>query len=207
MGDAPQTLAERDNHTLFVFGRLGPDQTPETVAPELEAIAARLEQAYPTENEDRTFGSAPLSRISVSTSPRTDAQFSALSVLVLAMSGVVLLIACLNLANMLLARGATRRREIAIRLSLGGGRGRVVRQLLAEAFVLAAVGGALGLVVAVWAVGYARDVDRADPADLDRGLRRGGRLASGDRHTRVLSARHDPVRAWSGMEAHPRRTS
>ena len=153
MGDATQTLAERDNHTLFVFGRLGPGQTPETVAPELEAIAARLEQAYPAENEDRTFGSAPQSRISVSTSPRTDAQFSALSVLVLAMSGVVLLIACLNLANMLLARGATRRREIAIRLSLGGGRGRVVRQLLAEGFVLSAVGGALGLVVAVWAVG------------------------------------------------------
>ena len=153
MGDAPQTLAARDNHTLLVFGRLGPGQTQETVAPELEAIAARLEQAYPAENQDRTFGSAPQSRISVSTSPSTDAQFAALSVLVLAMSGVVLLIACLNLANMLLARGATRRREIAIRLSLGGGRGRVVRQLLAEGFVLSAVGGALGLVVAVWAVG------------------------------------------------------
>ena len=153
MGNASQTLAERDNHTLFVFGRLGPGRTPETVAPELEAIAARLEQAYPAENEDRTFSTAALSRISVSTSPTTDGQFSALSVLMLAMSGVVLLIACLNLANMLLARGAARRREIAIRLSLGGGRGRVVRQLLAEGFVLSAVGGAVGLVVAVWAAG------------------------------------------------------
>ena len=151
LGDVSQSLAERDNHTLFVFGRLGPGRTPDTVAPELEAIAARLAQAYPAENEDRTFRTAPLSRISVSTSPTTDGQFSALSVLMLSMSGVVLLIACLNLANMLLARGAARRREIAIRLSLGGGRGRVVRQLLAEGFVLSAVGGALGLVVAVWA--------------------------------------------------------
>jgi len=153
VGNASQALAERDNHALFVFGRLGPGRTPEMVAPELEAIAARLERAYPDENEDRTFATAPLSRISVSTSPTTDGQFSALSVLMLAMSGVVLLIACLNLANMLLARGAARRPEIAIRLSLGGGRGRVVRQLLAEGFVLSAVGGALGLVAAAWAVG------------------------------------------------------
>ena len=153
LGDRSQTLAARDNHTLFVFGRLGPGLTAKTVAPELEAIAAQLEQAYPAENEDRTFGAAALSRISVSTSPTTDAQVSAASALMLAMSGVVLLIACLNLANMLLARGAARRREIAIRLSLGGGRGRVVRQLLAEGFVLSAVGGAVGLVVAVWAAG------------------------------------------------------
>jgi len=152
-GGVDRALADRDNHTLIVFGRLRDGQTVETVAPELEAIAARLAQAYPAENEDRTFGVGPLPRISVSTNPTTDGQFSALSGLMLGMSGVVLLIACLNLANMLLARGASRRREMAIRLSLGGGRGRVVRQLLVEGFVLSVVGGALGLVVAVWAAG------------------------------------------------------
>lgn len=148
-----RALADRDNHALIVFGRLQEGRTLETVAPELEAIAARLAQAYPAENEDRTFRAGVLPRMSVSTNPTTDGQFSALSGLMLGMSGVVLLIACLNLANMLLARGAARRREMAIRLSLGGGRGRVVRQLLAEGFVLSVVGGALGLVVAVWAAG------------------------------------------------------
>jgi predicted permease len=151
LGSATQSLGARDNHTLVVVGRLRVGHTPETAAPELEAIAARLEQAYPAENEDRTFRASALPRLSVSTNPATDTQFSALSVLMLAMSGVVLLIACLNLANMLLARGAARRREIAIRLSLGGGRHRVVRQLLVEGFVLSVAGGAVGLVVAVWA--------------------------------------------------------
>ena len=152
LGGASQSLADRDNHTLIVVGRLRAGLTPAMAAPELAAIAARLEQAYPSENEDRTFRAATLPRLSVSTNPTTDGQFSALSFLMMAMSGVVLLIACLNLANMLLARGAARRREIAIRLSLGGGRGRVIRQLLAEGFVLSVLGGAVGLVVAAWAV-------------------------------------------------------
>ena len=151
-GGAPsRSLRERDNHTLMVKGRLGPGHSVESVAPELEAIAARLSRAYPATNEDWTLRAAPLPRLNVSTRPTTDGQFGALSALVLGMAGVVLLIACLNLANMLLARGVSRRREMAIRLSLGGGRGRVVRQLLTEGFVLSVGGGAVGLVVAVWA--------------------------------------------------------
>lgn len=152
-GPTDESLRDRDNHTLMVVGRLRDGRTIENVAPELAAIASGLEEAFPAENEGRTFRAAPLARMSVSTNPTTDGQFSALSGLMLGMSGVVLLIACLNLANMLLARGAARRREMAIRLSLGGGRGRVIRQLLAEGFVLSVVGGAVGLVLAVWAAG------------------------------------------------------
>ena len=148
-----RSLRERDYYTLMVKGRLGPGHSVESAAPELEAIAARLSRAYPATNEDRTLRAAPLPRLAVSTRPTTDGQFAALSALVLGMAGVVLLIACLNVANMVLARCASRRREIAIRLSLGGGRGRVVRQLLTEGFVLSAGGGAVGLVVAVWAAG------------------------------------------------------
>ena len=152
-GTPGRSLRERDNYTLVVKGRLGPGHSVESVAPELEAIAARLARAWPATNEDRTLRAATLPRLDVPTRPTTDGSFAALSALVLGMAGVVLLIACLNLANMLLARGASRRREMAIRLSLGGGRGRVVRQLLTEGFVLSAGGGAVGLVVAVWAAG------------------------------------------------------
>ena len=152
-GATSRPLRERDNYTLMVKGRLRPGHSVESVAPELEAIAARLSRAYPVTNEDWTLRAAPLPRLFISTGPTTDGEFAALSAMVLGMAVVVLLIACLNLANMLLARGASRRREMAIRLSLGGGRGRVVRQLLTEGFVLSVGGGAVGLVVAVWTAG------------------------------------------------------
>ena len=153
VGSPSRPLGERDNYTLMVKGRLGPGHSVESVAPELEAVAARLSRAYPATNEDWTLRAAPLPRLNVSPRPTSDGPFAALSALVLGMAGVVLLVACLNLANMLLARGASRRREMAIRLSLGGGRGRVVRQLLTEAFVLSVGGGAVGLLVAAWAAG------------------------------------------------------
>ena len=88
--------------------------------------------------------------MAISTNPSTDTGTATLGALLMGMAGLVLLIACLNLANMLLARGTLRRKEIALRLALGSGRARVVTQLLVEALLIAIAGGAAGLLMAFW---------------------------------------------------------
>jgi predicted permease len=144
-------LADRGNHNLIVVGRLKPGITAQAAEERLAALARGLAEAYPAENRDQALSLHEVARMSVSTSPGDDSELRAPAVLLLAMAGVVLLIACLNLANMLLARGEGRRREIAIRLAVGGGRGRILRQLLTEALVLSVLGGAAGLLIAGWA--------------------------------------------------------
>jgi predicted permease len=148
--DNRQALSERTGTQLLILGRLKPGVTAATAAPALTALAAQLEQAFPVEQKEQTFMTAPLSRFSTSTSPADDSPIQTLGTLLLGMAAVVLLVACLNLANMLLARGTARRKEIAIRLALGGGRARIIRQLLVEGLVLSLLGGVAGLLIAVW---------------------------------------------------------
>jgi len=145
-------LGDLTGTELLLVGRLKPGLTAPAAEPEIKTLATNLEAAFPVEQKDQTFLLRRLSRFSTSPSFSDDkAPMDTLGALLLGMAGVVLLVACLNLANMLLARGTSRRKEIAIRLALGGGRWRIIRQLLTEGFVLSLLGGTAGLILAMWA--------------------------------------------------------
>jgi len=155
LDDAARTrdLNEPNNYSLNLTARLQPGVTLESAKPLLAALERRLDavQAPSTAGAaGRELQLQTPSRFSISTSPSDDGAVGPLAGLLLGMAAVVLLIACLNLANMLLARGTTRAREFAIRLAVGASRWRVVRQLLVEGFLLALAGGALGLLIASW---------------------------------------------------------
>jgi predicted permease len=145
-------LSDRRNRSLIAVGRLKPDVTRDQANEQLTIIAAAHEQAYPAENKNQDLIARPLSRLSISTSPQDDSELYAPFVLLQGLAAAVLLTSCLNLANMMLAFGASRQKEIAIRLAVGGGRFRIVRQLLIHGLLLALAGGVIGLVVSSWAI-------------------------------------------------------
>ena len=144
------TLNHPQAYRLFVIGRLKPGFTARSAAPALAALAAQLEEQQPLTLKNQTFLAGPLPRLSSSSTPSAEKDLGFVGMLLLATGGAVLLVAGLNLAGMLLARGAARRREFALRLALGAGRARLVRQMLTEGFVLALAGGVVGLVLAIW---------------------------------------------------------
>jgi predicted permease len=149
-GTRSRALTDRASDRLIVVGRFKPGMSATAAGPALKGLATNLEAAYPVEQKDQTLMTAPLNKFSTDTAPVEHDPVGLIAALLAAMAGVVLLVACLNLANMLLARGTARRKEIAIRLALGGSRGRIVRQLLTEGFCLALLGGICGMLLGLW---------------------------------------------------------
>ncbi len=145
-------LANPRTYALNILGRLAPGVTLSNATTRLPVLDQRLNAlALPESGGPRALIVQKPSRFNISTAPDDDDATSVMGVVFLSLAAIVLLIACLNLANMLLARGAARRKEIALRLALGAGRGRVIRQLLVEGFVLAILGGLVGLGLSYWA--------------------------------------------------------
>ena len=137
---------------LNLIARLKPDLTPKEATARLSALAARLDAVKAdTATAPRTLVVQAPSRINLSTEPSKEENLTTYAALLLGLAGVVLLIACLNLANLMLARGAARAREFAIRTAVGATRGAIIRQLLIEGLLLSLAGGALGLLLATWA--------------------------------------------------------
>ena len=149
--DATRDLAQPKNYAFNVTARLASGLTLESLQGRLPVLAQRINAIQPPDSgAPRELQAHKPSRFSISTAPEDDGPIGAIGILLMAMAGAVLLIASLNLANMLLARGTARAKEMAIRLALGSSRWRLIRQLLCEGLVLAIAGGALGLLLSMW---------------------------------------------------------
>jgi putative ABC transport system permease protein len=154
----PQQMSERSKRNLYVLGRLKGSVTVAQAQTEMLAIAKRIEQQHPQTNAGLNVQVIRLR------DQQADFTRPLLSVPIV-MAGFLLLIASANVANLLLARATTRRKEIAIRASLGASRWHVIRQLMTESFLLSSLAGITGLLIAIWGV----DLIRASlPPDVAR---------------------------------------
>ncbi len=155
--DTSPKLQNRGNHSYGVWARLRPGATLSQAQAELAIVGRRLAQEYAKTNQGRTFIAEPLR-------PNVGDTRSTLWLLLGAV-GLVLLIACANIASLLLARAVSRERELAMRVALGAGRGRLARQCLTESAVLALAGGAFGVLLAAFGI---RPFVRFWPGSLPR---------------------------------------
>lgn len=139
-------LERRGSHSISVIARLKPGVSREAAQEEVRAISSALTEAYPETNDDTVFTLIPASDVRID--PSIDRAMLPAGGVLMAVVGLVLLISCANLANMMLARGSARNQEVAVRQAMGASRWRLVRQMMTESLLLAALGGLAAVGVA-----------------------------------------------------------
>jgi len=154
-------LKRSNQFPLYVLGRLKRGITDERARAEMESLSLQLEREYPQTNTNRRATAARVADLMVE-------NVRPVLLVLLGAVGFVLLIACVNVANLMLVRAAEREREVAVRLALGAGRSRVVRQLLTESALIAALGGMAGLLIGVWGIEGLTALVPQDLARLDQ---------------------------------------
>ena len=167
-------LERRGDRWMFLRGRLKPGRTAEEARANLAVIAARLSSEYVTTNKDRLVSVRPTRDVHFH--PAADPQILPIAGGLMIVVALVLIIACLNVASMLLARASARQREIGIRIAIGAGRGRLVRQLVTETLVLSLFGAAAAVVLAWWLTRLVGAVNLPSPIPFAFNLRMDGRV-------------------------------
>ena len=159
----------RDHRRILAFGRLRPGTGIREAQSSLDVITARLAKQYPATDQWYTVRAVP--KDPARPIPYANTAFVAIAGLFLALAGFVLLLACMNVENILLARGAARQREMGIRAALGAGRARLIRQSLTESLLLAMLGGGAGVALGVWSAHWIRSIHLQNiPLQLDSTL-------------------------------------
>jgi ABC-type antimicrobial peptide transport system permease subunit len=171
------------NHFFDGFMRLKPGVTLERANAEMAPIMASLGRQFPAADRNRAYVTKPLVASVVG-------DLGPILIIVMSATGLLLLLACVNVTNLLLARGAARAREMAVRVAIGAPRGRIIRQLLTESVVLSAAGAILGVALAYVGVRALLTLGASKLPRLER-WRRGRRSAAQSRHSRA--SRSSPV--------------
>lgn len=154
----PDLLSRRGSRWMKMIGRLKPGVSFDKAQAAMTTIASGLAQAYPESNQNTIATLFPVSKVD----PVGYPQLLSVAGLLLFVVGIVLLIACANVANLLLARASARRREIAVRLAMGASRSRLIRQLLTESMLISLAGGVAGLLLASWTTDVLRTATPPD---------------------------------------------